>query len=210
MFSKCCCGYSRSLSDTRRLSVSLGVLVSLPLVPWVAAMSGCGTSIGAQSQNYDAATATAKAMETYDRNADGQLSSEELQNCPALASQSRRIDRNHDGMLAAEEIRSHIEALDGQSDYIGLDVLVTAKGRPLVGAQLTLTPEPFMGEDLQAYSGTTVEGGGCPLKGEKAQLPGIPIGFYQVRVVDADQGIDEVRGCEIADDTTGNRLQIAL
>jgi EF hand len=191
---------------------SSGALIglSLSLASLVTTLSGCGGAISAKSENYDVATATAKVLETYDRNGDGQLSAVELKACPALANGMRHIDRNGDGKLTEEEIRARMQSLDDQSDFIGLDLQVTAKGRPLVGAQLTLTPEPFMGDGLQSYSGTTVEGGGCPLKGEKKLLPGIPIGFYRVQVVQADQGINEVRGCEIADDTTGNRLQIAL
>jgi hypothetical protein len=89
-------------------------------------------------------------------------------------------------------------------------VQVTSQGQPLVGAALTLIPEPFMGDDLQSYSGTTVEGGACPLRGNRAQVPGIPVGFYQAKIMHTGKGVDEVRGCEIAADTTDNRLYFAL
>lgn len=185
-------------------------MAGLSLVSLVVTSGGCGGAVSAKSESYDAATATAKALETYDRNGDGQLSAAELVACPALANGMRHIDRNGDGTLTADEIQARMQSLDAQSDFIGLGLRVTAKGRPLVGAQLTMTPEPFMGNGLQVYSGTTVEGGGCLLKGDSKMVPGIPIGFYRVQVVQDDQGINEVRGCEVADDTTGNRLNIAL
>jgi hypothetical protein len=150
------------------------------------------------------------AIEIYDSNGDGGLSAEEVKSSPALAASGRRVDRNGDAIVTAEELQARMEAIDAQSDLIGLDVRVTFRDRPLVGAVLTLTPEPFMGEGLQTYSGTTIEGGACPLKGDRQNLPGIPVGFYQAKIVHNGQGINDVRGCEIADDVTGNRLRFEL
>lgn len=210
MHSNCCSTHGQSIRRICRQVTAVLALGGLALVSLVVTAGGCGGMNSPKSENYDAATATAKALETYDQNSDGQLSAAELKACPALAGGMRRIDRNGDGALSAEELQARMQSLAGQSDFIGLALRVTAQGRPLVGAQLTMTPEPFMGDALQAYSGTTVEGGGCPLKGDNRMVPGIPIGFYRVQIVQADQGINEVRGREVADDTTGNRLSIAL
>ena len=161
-------------------------------------------------QRNDAATAASKAIETYDKNGDGKLSADEFNASPALAASGRRIDSNDDKIMSIEEIQKRLEALDAQADYIGLDVRVTSKGKPLADAEVTFLAEKFLGDGLPAFSGTTNEGGGCPLKSDGKQLPGIPIGFYQVKVVNAKQRINTVRGVEVADDTTGNRLEIAL
>jgi hypothetical protein len=67
-----------------------------------------------------------------------------------------------------------------------------------------------MGEGLQSYSGTTNSDGVCVPAGSDVELPGIPRGFYQVKVNHPGQRIDVVRGVEIADDASGNRLQISL
>ena len=173
-------------------------------------LSGCGGSGPARAIQLDPAASAAKALEAYDTNGDGQLSVGELERTPALAASAQRIDRDGDGALSDQEIRARLEALEAQSDFIALSVLVTSKGRPLVGAVLTLTPEPFMGDDLQSFSGTTVEGGACPLLSDRAPVPGIPVGFYQAKIVHAGASIDEIRGCEIADDVTGNRLRFDL
>jgi hypothetical protein len=173
--------------------------------------TGCGGSARSEVQRkYEPALAAAKAIETYDSNHDGKLSAGELKSCPALRGSIPRIDRNADGNLTADELQARLTEIDSQADFIGLDVHVTYKGRPLVGAELTLTPEKFMSEGAQSYSGTTITGGLCPLRGERVQVPGVPPAFYQVRIVHAEHGLDVVRGCEIAEDTTGNRLRFAL
>jgi hypothetical protein len=188
----------------RPLNAALFLLCALEV------LSGCGKRVATKLQRNDAATAASKAIEAYDKNGDGKLSAEEFSASPALAASLRRIDSNDDKIMSKEEIQARLESLDAQADYIGLDVRVTSKGKPLADAEVTFQAEPFLGDVLPTFSGTTNDGGGCPLKSEGKQLPGIPIGLYQVKIVNAKQRINTVRGVEIADDTTGNRLEIAL
>jgi hypothetical protein len=172
--------------------------------------AGCGGSASSQLRNYDAPTAAAKALELNDTSGDGKIAADELKSCPALAASIRRIDQDGDGAIAREELQARFEALDAQSDLVAVSVTVTSKGRPLPDAQVTLTPAPFMGEGLQNYSGTTDSVGYCFLKGSVMDLPGIPTGFYEAKIVHAASNIDAVRGCEIADDASGSRLTLAL
>jgi hypothetical protein len=57
-----------------------------------------------------------------------------------------------------------------------------------------------MGEGKQPYVGTTGDNGMCGLKGQVANVDGVPVGFYQVRIVHAASGVDVTRGCEVATD----------
>jgi hypothetical protein len=172
---------------------------------------GCGgLSAPAKLEKYDPATAAAKAIEIYDKDDDGKISANEVKDSPALATGGRRFDSNGDSVLTKDEIQARMTALEAQADYVGLDVRILSAGKPLVGAALKLIPEPFLGNGLPTFSGTTVDGGGCPLVSSGKQLPGIPNGLYRAQIVHAAQGINTVRGVEIADDTTGNRLEIAL
>jgi hypothetical protein len=41
-------------------------------------------------------------------------------------------------------------------------------------------------------------------------LPGVPAGFYAIRVVHPGQQLDAIRGVEISDDMTSSRLEISL
>jgi hypothetical protein len=172
---------------------------------------GCGGSVTSQLPSYDPSFAATKALELYDGNKDQKLTADELRECPALLIGIARIDRNKDRTITADEIQARFEALKPQSDIKAIDLSITSKRRPLGGATVTFTPEPFMGDDLQSYSGPTTEQGRCELIGSQVDLYGLPVGYYKVHVVHAGQGIDAVQGCEIADDSpAGNRIEIAL
>ena len=173
-------------------------------------VSGCSGSPGGKLKAYDPPTAAAKAIELYDANGDGKLAADELTKSPALAVSARRLDSNRDSMLTADEIQARFEEAAKWPKLIGLDTWVSARGRPLVGAELTLTPEPFMGDNYPVFKGSTVEGGGYVSPTDERELIGVPAGFYTLRVVHPGQRIDIVRGIEIASDTTGSRLEIAL
>ena len=171
---------------------------------------GCGgAGFGKLSRN-DPETAAAEAMELYDGNSDGMLTADELQKSPPLAAAARRIDRNGDGAVAKDEIQTRMQELEEHARYYGLDVHITSKGRALIGAELTLIPEPFMGDGYPTYSGKVAEGGACVLTSDGKQLPGVPAGFYQAKIIHSGQQIDAIRGVEISDDTTSSRLEIAL
>jgi hypothetical protein len=172
---------------------------------------GCGRTVESQLPSYDPAFAASKAMELYDSNNDGKLAADELSKCPALLVGLPRIDRNNDRAISAEEVQARFEALKLQSDVKTIDLLVTSKRRPLGGATVTFTPEPFMGDGQQSFSGTTTEQGRCELIGSKVDLYGLPVGYFKVHVVHDGQGIDVTKGCEVADDSPeGNRIEIAL
>ena len=175
----------------------------IPLV-----LAGCSGSRPETLTWNDSAGAAAKAMETYDKSGDGQLAADELKACPSLSESLVRLDTNRDKKLSADEIRARFDELYKWVKYNGLDLTVTSRGRPATGAQVTLTPEPFMGEDFPTYTGTVTESGTCPLStGDDRYLP-VPVGFYTLKIVSA--GKESVRGVEVATDTTGSRLEIAL
>jgi hypothetical protein len=172
---------------------------------------GCGGSVRSQLPTYDPSFASVKAMELYDRNHDGKLAADELRECPALLIGLARIDQNNDRSITAEEVQARFAALKSQSDIKTIDLVVNYKRRPLGGATLTFTPEPFMGDGLQSYAGTTSDHGRCELIGTEVDLYGLPVGYYKVHVIHESQGIDAVQGCEIADDSpAGNRIEVNL
>jgi hypothetical protein len=175
------------------------------------AISGCGKSVTSQLPSYDPSFAATKALELYDGNKDGKLAADELRECPALLVGIARVDRNNDRTITSDEIQARFEVLKTQSDIKTIDLSITSKRRPLGGATVTFTPEPFMGDNLQSYSGTTTEQGRCELIGSQVDLYGLPVGYFKVHVVHEAQGIESIQGCEVADDSpAGNRIAIAL
>lgn len=149
-------------------------------------------------------------MEAYDKDGNSSLSGEELKQSPPLLASATRIDADHDHAISLVELTARMEAIAAGALYIGLDTRITEQGRPVEGAQVTLVPEPFMGDAYPKYSGTSGPGGYCPTKSEGAQLPGAPAGWYRAEVTKPGAGTPVVKGLEIASDTTGNRVEIAL
>jgi len=176
----------------------------------VASSIGCTQSTAQRATAFDPSAATTKALEQYDRNSDRKLSADELKASPALSASAARIDKNRDGSLSENEIRERFKAHESLAGNLLFQISVSAQGKPLADATVTFTPEPFMGEGLQTYVGTTGEKGLCALKGSQFKTLGVPDGFYQVHVSQTAHGIDAVRGVEIANDITRDMVEIAL
>jgi hypothetical protein len=172
-----------------------------------AALAGCSAPRPEKLSWYEPADAATKAIDMYDTDSDGQLSADELKASPGLSHSWRRLDTNRDSNLSAEEIRTRFEELHRWVKYNGLDLTVLSRGRPASGAQVTLVPEPFMGDDFPTYRGTVMESGSCPLAADDRYLP-VPVGFYTLKIVHAEK--ETVRGVEIATDTTGSRMEVKL
>jgi hypothetical protein len=176
----------------------------------VLATIGCSRSAAQRNGTFDATAAATKALEQYDRNKDHQLSAQELKSSAALSASAERIDKNRDGSLSESEIRDRFRTHESMAGKFLFQVSVSLKDKPLADAAVTFTPELFMGEGLQSYVGTTGAHGTCSLNGSEFKTLGVPNGFYQVRVIQADHGIDVVRGVEIANDITRDTVEIAL
>jgi hypothetical protein len=174
----------------------------------LAAILGCSGSAVSQVRTGTPQEAAAKAFEIYDADSDGKLADDELQKCLSIASALDRIDSNRDSAVDLAEMEARFAAHDELADLVGFDIRITSKQEPLVGATITYTPEPFMGEGKQNYVGTSTDGGNCYVVGQEVEFPGVPIGFYQVRIVHQASGVDVTRGCEVAGDApTANRME---
>jgi hypothetical protein len=185
------------------------LLVYLPLIAAAIAI-GCSRSTVPRATTFDHSAATAKALGQYDRNGDRKLSAQEVNASAALSVSAARMDKNRDGSLSEDEIRDRFTAHESNAGKFLFQVSVSLKGKPLARAAVTFTPEPFMGEGLQSYVGTTSENGICSLAGRDFKTLGSPNGFYQIRIIQADRGIDVIRGAEIANDVTRDMVEIVL
>lgn len=184
-----------------RSTVLIGAFVSISL-------AGCGKSEVSQLRTGDPAEAAASVFKQCDGNQDGKLAADELAASPALVEGLTRIDANRDGAVDLAEMTARFTAHDAMSDVVGIQLNVTAKGKPLDGAVVTLTLEPFMGEGKQSYAGTTANGS-VQLEGAEMHMKGLPTGYFTAHIVHQASGVDVKRGIEIADDTPSpNRLVI--
>jgi hypothetical protein len=175
---------------------------------FVLGLSGCGgKSPVSQLRDGTPPEAAAKVMELYDGDSDGKLVAAELAASPGLTEGLSRIDANKDGAVDLAEMTARFTALDDLSDVVSMQVMVTSNGTPLDGAVVTLTPDPCMGEDKQAYEGTTINGVVAPV-GLVTPMP-TPTGYYTLHIVHATTGVDLTRGHEVTEDgPSPNRLTV--
>jgi hypothetical protein len=186
-------------------------IVSGTFVTLLLATTGCGGSPATELGKKASPEATADAaIKAYDTDRDGELSLVELKAAPALLAAMDRIDTDHNGKVSRGELLARLESQAKGSDLIAMSVTVLSQKRPLAGAQMTLTPEPFQGTGLQSYEGVTTASGSCQLQGQHVKLPGLPPGYYDAHIVATAQGIDQVVGCEVADDAGGSRMVLNL
>jgi hypothetical protein len=122
---------------------------------------GCNRGPGAiKPPDVDADDAAQAAIEQYDGDGDGQLSSEEWSKSPALQSVAAQYDTGHDGALSADEVGSGIDVWKRTGVGVRLvPFAVQWNGRPLAGATVRLVPAPFLGESIKAASGETNQNG---------------------------------------------------
>ena len=188
------------------------MLSSCRVLPLVCLMvsAGCGDGMNRTAIKADPDAAAAEAMTLYDANSDGLLDASELEQSPPLAAAASRIDSNRDGKISADEIAARLQQYDQLSSYVVGEVTLTRGGRPLLDAELTFAPEPFLGEDFPTYVGKSGSYGIVRFQPQSPPTPGIAAGFYRVTIKTTD-GEESVRGLEMANDVPSiSRLEIAL
>jgi hypothetical protein len=141
---------------------------------------------------YDPEEIGSQAIEQFDRDGDGLVSVEELQEAKSLESVMSRLDANGDKKLAAEEITKRIQGyIDYRTGLAPVECTLMRGSRPVAGAKVTYEPEAFMGGSVVQASGTTSAEGNAVVSVPEEHLPspkhaGMQPGFYRVRVTLAD------------------------
>lgn len=179
--------------------------------------AGCGGGAArVRPPAIDASAAGQAAIAQYDRDGDGAIAGEELDQVPSLKAAIERIDRTpKDGRITAQEIAARIRAWGKtRVALLPLQCQVMRGRRPVEGATLRLEPEAFLGETVRPALGRTdARGIVAPSVGE-AYLPapsirGVHLGFYRVVITGPEaSGRSEAprsrsgkpRGLEVAPD----------
>jgi hypothetical protein len=202
----------------------------LLIAPLLVAVASCRYGPSAVKQPTINATSAGKlAMEMYDKNNDGKVAGDELENAPALKAALPRLDTNGDGGVSADEIAARVQAWKAmQSGMTGVHIHFTLDGQPLTEATVTLEPEPFLGDEVRAAVGATNQFGDAAPSIPKEQRPdsslpgGAHFGLYKVRVskivngnetIPARYNTQTVLGQEVSYDDPGmksNNITFAL
>jgi hypothetical protein len=167
----------------------------------VALLSGCSDAPGRiATPGIDARHAAEQAFTLYDWDTDGQLNSEELKVSPPLLDAAAAYDTNRDGLLSREELVAGIESWKRRGiGAMALPFTVRLDGRPLQGAEVKLTPAPFLDGAIASASGTADEmgSGSLQITGDRptnvpANLPVIQPGLYLVEITHPTIPVPEV------------------
>ncbi len=158
------------------------------------------------------------AMKEYDTNGDGKVVGEELDKAPALKAAINNLDTNGDGGVSASEVTARVRVWqDSKLGRMSLSCTVTLGGKALEGATVTFVPEKFLGDEIQACSGTTSANGIAMLsipvdKEDRNDPPGAQCGLYRVEIskkeggqetIPAKYNTETILGHEVALDAVG-------
>jgi hypothetical protein len=206
----------RGLASTFRW-LAIGALIVL---------AGCNSQRGrARAPGIDASRAGQQALEMYDKNHDGLIAGDELDQAPALKEALPRLDTNGDKAVSADEITARVKAW--QATQIGLASIrchVSLDGEPLPGATVTFEPEPFLGTEIKPAVGISNPfGDAAPVipkeqRSDPSEGSGAHLGLYKVRISKVVNGketipsrynTDTILGQEVAyDDPAIQRMSM--
>jgi hypothetical protein len=131
--------------------------------------------------------AGADAIAMFDKNGDGKLSGDELDQCPGLKAALPRLDPAKTGAVTAEMIDARVAAWRARPvGRMPMACTVLRRGQPLPGAQVKFVPEKFLGSDIETATGVTGSKGGAnmaaPIRHQRGDRPGVAQGFYRVEI----------------------------
>lgn len=160
---------------------------------------GCSGGSSLEVPGYDPGGAASRAMKIYDKDGDGFVAGEELENAPGLKAAIKNLDSDDDGKVSQQEIADRVAAWA----KMGLGVtmvkcLVTLDGAPLEGATIRFVPEEFMAGVIQeAVDVTTPVGSASPRIPKENRPspdtpPGTQLGLYLVKISKEEGGKETI------------------
>jgi len=178
------------------------------------ALAGCSSGPGrVTAPSISASGAASEAMSLYDKDGDGFIAAAELDAVPGIKAAMETVDADKDGKVSESEISDRIAAW--QNTGIGVMAIkagFTLNGSPLTNAMVTLEPESFLGDDIQAGVGE-IDSSGTALisipkdrRPAKDTPPGVQLGFYRVKVSKMANGQETVPAKYNAETTLGQQV----
>jgi len=172
----------------------------------LSALAGCGGPSSIKTPRIDAAAAARQAMELYDKNGDGILTSDEIDADPCLKQAADRLQAG--GQLTADDLEKRFRSYYEKSFVMtGVSCQVTLNNRPLSDASVVFEPAAFLGDPVErAIATTDARGVARPVQPGQ---PGLYLGAYRVqisKIVDGKESIparfneQSVLGAEVAQD----------
>lgn len=188
----------------------------------VALLISLGCSAGPKrvgAVDVDPADAAAAAISTYDSNDDGSLDEEELVAVPGILMAKQHYDKDANGQVSAEEIEARLKQWSEQGlGFRPLTIFIALDGKPLDGAEVRLIPEAYLGEAVKPATGKTISDGSAAVSVSQTDLPealkarkknfyGVTGGTYKIELTSATRQLppkfntETTLGVEVALDT---------
>ena len=173
---------------------------------------GCGSAPARiEAPSINAGAAGQEAMKQYDTNGDGKIAGAELDKAPALKAALKQIDTGGDGTITAEKITARIAKWqESKVGRMNLTCRISQKkggqDLPLEGATVTFEPEKFLGSNMPTCTAVTDAKGMAKVSAPDADSPGVPPGFYLVRItksgvnIPAKYNTQTTLGAEVSND----------
>lgn len=138
----------------------------------------------------DAEKAAEEAIKEYDSNNDSSLSPEEVKKCPSLRIAFKNIDENSDNLISKEELLLRFTGwIESPKKVASVPMEFSLNGQSLAGAEITLTPETFLGDSIPTAKGITSDSGqvvvGIPtedLPSDLKNYKGMRQGLYRIKI----------------------------
>ncbi|CAN5573462.1 hypothetical protein BH11PLA2_BH11PLA2_45070 [soil metagenome] len=152
-------------------------------------LPGCGRGgsdaiVPVKSAEFDSAMIAKAIFTTCDKNNDSLIDLREAAVSPGLALAFASIDTDKSKTLSATELISRLDMYKAAvSSSVPVAVYLTLDDVPLVGAKVTLEPEPFFANVLKTATGESDAGGRCGLwsvDGKNAL--GVSAGLYRIKI----------------------------
>jgi hypothetical protein len=147
---------------------------------------GAGCSRGLErlaAPEWDPSQQAEQAMQDTDADGDGQLQAAELTKAPGLAAGAKHIDQNGDGALSSEEIKARLEQFrESRVAIRSPRYVLKYRGRPLVDAEVSFVPEPFLKDVIEPAHGTTDASGIVVPMAAVRDVAGLRPGYYRIQV----------------------------
>jgi hypothetical protein len=129
------------------------------------------------------------AVQQYDQDGDGALSTVELAKCPGILKAMALYDKNSDGKVTADEIADRFNLwLEHKTAYMTVSCNVLLDGKRLDGGTVEFVPEEFFGDALHPASGEIQDGHAIVfvdaslLPPDLADVQGVHPGIYKVKI----------------------------
>ena len=183
------------------------VLLLILAISLCVSVIGCGPrrSKRLKAPAYNTQAIATAAMKQYDLNGDGQISGDELDKASSIKYAFPNMPA-----VTSTEIANRVRIW--KESRLGLQtasVKLVKDGKPVEGAEVTVSSEDFMGGKKIQFSDTTNVSGVITLTApNEDNLPGIPCGFYKIEV--KYQGKTHNLGIEVGENSGGDAPTLEL